>query len=43
MQVDHTRFFNAYRSAYGRLSQATVNGLVLLGRNMVDDAELKSV
>ncbi|MCB1926678.1 MAG: hypothetical protein KDH17_01455 [Rhodocyclaceae bacterium] len=43
MQVDHTRFFNAYRSAYGRLSQATVNGLELLGRNMVEDAELKSV
>ena len=43
MQVDHTRFFNAYRSAYGRLSQATVNGLVLLGRNMVEDGELKSV
>lgn len=43
MQVDHTWFFNAYRSAYGRLSQATVNGLELLGRNMVEDAELKSV
>ncbi|MCB1896600.1 MAG: hypothetical protein H6945_18420 [Zoogloeaceae bacterium] len=43
MQVDHTRFFNAYRSAYGRLSQATVNGLELLGRNMVEDGELKSV
>ena len=43
MQVDHTRFFNAYRSAYGRLSQATVNGLELLGRNMEDDTELSSV
>ncbi|MCB1916962.1 MAG: hypothetical protein KDG52_14755 [Rhodocyclaceae bacterium] len=43
MRVDHTRFFNAYRSAYGRLSQATVNGLELLGRNMEDDTELSSV
>lgn len=43
MEIDHTKFFNGYRDAYMRLSQATVNGIELLGRNMVDDADLTNV
>lgn len=43
MRIDHAKFFNGYRSAYGKLSQATVNGLELLGRNMEDDADLKNL
>jgi hypothetical protein len=40
MRVDHAKFFSAYRDAYGKLSQATVNGLELLGRNMEEDPGL---
>lgn len=43
MHVDHAKFFSAYRSAYGRLSQDTVNGIELLGRNMEEDPELGSI
>jgi hypothetical protein len=43
MRVDHGKFFNAYRDAYGKLSQATVDGLELLGRNMEEDPDLKNV
>jgi putative chitinase len=43
MRVDHGKFFNAYRDAYGKLSQATIDGLELLGRNMEEDPDLKNV
>jgi putative chitinase len=43
MRIDHAKFFNRYRDAYGRLSQATVNGLELLGRNMEEDPDLKNL
>lgn len=43
MQIDHAKFFDAYRSAFGKLSQPTVNGLELLGRNMEEDADLKNL
>jgi hypothetical protein len=43
MRIDHAKFFNGYRSAYGKLSQATVNGLELLGRNMEEDGDLKNL
>ena len=43
MQIDHAKFFNGYRSAYGKLAQATIDGLELLGRNMEDDPDLKNV
>ena len=43
MRIDHTTFFNGYRAAYGRLSQATVSGLELLGRNMEADPDLKNI
>jgi putative chitinase len=43
MQVDHAKFFSAYRDAFGKLSQATVNGLELLGRNMQEDPALTDV
>jgi hypothetical protein len=43
MQIDHTRFFNGYREAFGKLSQATVNGLELLGRNMEEDPNLRNL
>jgi len=31
MRIDHTAFFNGYRSAYGKLTQGVVSGLALLG------------
>ena len=43
MQIDHAKFFSAYRDAYGKLSQDTVNGLELLGRNMEEDPDLKNL
>ncbi|MBV6522015.1 MAG: hypothetical protein MNPFHGCM_02159 [Gemmatimonadaceae bacterium] len=43
MRIDHTKFFNGYRDAYGKLSQDTVNGLELLGRNMEEDPDLRNV
>ena len=43
MQIDHGKFFSSYRETYGKLSQATVTGLELLGRNMEDDKELVNV
>ncbi len=43
MRIDHTAFFNGYRSAYGRLTQGVVSGLELLGRNMEADPDLKNL
>ena len=43
MQIDHAKFFHGYRDAYGNLSQATMNGIELLGRNMEQDSGLKNV
>src|SRR5688500_7904619 len=34
MYIDHTAFFNGYRSAFGRLKQGQVTGIELLGRHM---------
>jgi hypothetical protein len=43
MRIDHTAFFNGYRTAYGRLTQGAVTGIELLGRNMEADPNLKSL
>jgi len=43
MRIDHTAFFNGYRSAYGKLTQGVVSGLELLGRNMEVDHDLKNL
>ena len=43
MIIDHTAFFNGYRTAYGRLTQDVVSGLELLGRNMEADPALKDL
>ena len=43
MRIDHTAFFNGYRSAYGKLTQGVVSGLELLGRNMEADPDLKNL
>jgi putative chitinase len=43
MRIDHTTFFNGYRTAYGRLTQGAVTGIELLGRNMEADPNLKSL
>jgi len=43
MQVDHTAFFNGYRSAYGKLTVTMVSGLELIGRNMEADPALESI
>ena len=40
MQIDHTAFFNAYRDAYGKLSQSTVAGIELLGGHMEKDPDI---
>ena len=37
MYIDHTAFFNGYRSAFGRLKQGQVTGIELLGRHMEAD------
>lgn len=43
MRIDHTAFFNGYRTAYGKLTQGMVTGIELLGRNMEADPALKNV
>src|SRR3954468_10416768 len=43
MQIDHTAFFNGYRTAYGKLAQTAVSGLELLGRNMEADPTLRNL
>src|SRR4249920_268948 len=43
MQIDHTAFFNGYRTAYGRLTQGVVSGIELLGRNMETDPALSDL
>lgn len=40
MRIDHAKFFNGYRKAYGRLSQDTVNGIEQLGQHMEADPDL---
>ena len=40
MFIDHTAFFNGYRSAFGRLKQGQVTGIELLGRNMEADTAM---
>jgi predicted chitinase len=40
MQINHTKFFNGYRDAFGRLRQATVTGIELLGRQMEADKQI---
>ena len=43
MQIDHTAFFNGYRAAYGKLAQAVISGIELLGRNMEADPSLRNL
>jgi len=43
MKINHTQFFNRYREAYGKLSQKTVTGIELLGRQMESDPEIKDL
>lgn len=43
MHIDHTKFFNGYRAAFGRMSQNTVNGIEQLGQHMEADPELKDL
>jgi putative chitinase len=40
MKIDHTAFFNGYRASYGKLAQAVISGIELLGRNMEVDPAL---
>ena len=40
MHIDHTAFFNGYRSAFGRLKQGQVTGIELLGRHMETDSAI---
>lgn len=40
MRIDHAKFFNGYRTAFGRMSQDTVNGIEQLGQHMESDPDL---
>lgn len=40
MRIDHAKFFNGYRTAFGRMSQDTVNGIEQLGQHMEADPDL---
>lgn len=40
MRIDHAKFFNGYRDAYGRMSQDVVNGIEQIGQHMESDPEL---
>jgi hypothetical protein len=43
MHIDHTAFFNGYRSTYGKLTQGQVSGIELIGRNMEADPTLTNL
>ncbi len=43
MEINHTKFFNGYRTAFGRLKQETVTGIELLGRHMEADKQIKNI
>lgn len=43
MKINHTKFFNSYRNAFGRLRQSTVTGIELLGRQMEVDKQIKDL
>lgn len=43
MRIDHTKFFDGYRDAFGRLSQSKVTGIELTGRHMEVDAKITNV
>ena len=43
MEINHTRFFDGYREAFGRLRQDMVTGIELLGRRMEADKQIKSI
>jgi predicted chitinase len=40
MKINHTKFFNGYRDAFGSITQDKVTGIELLGRQMEADAEI---
>jgi putative chitinase len=40
MIINHTAFFNGYRSAFGNIKQDMVTGIELLGRQMEADPEI---
>jgi hypothetical protein len=40
MRIDHTAFFNGYRTAFGRVTQGQVTGIELLGKLMEADPGL---
>jgi len=43
MKINHTKFFNGYRDAFGRLRQNMVTGIELLGRHMEGDKQIKDL
>jgi len=43
MEINHTKFFNGYRDAFGRLSQSKVTGIELVGRQMEADGRIRDV
>lgn len=43
MQVNHAKFFDGYRRAFGRIKQETVTGIELLGRHLEADPEITSL
>ena len=43
MQIDHTAFFNGYRTEYGKLTPGVIGGLELIGRNMEGDPQLRNL
>ena len=42
-RIDHTKFFNGYRDAFGSLAQSKVTGIELLGRQMESDEEINDL
>ena len=43
LNFDHTKFFNAYRDAYGRLKQSQVDGIESLLNHLQSDTEIKDL
>lgn len=43
MALNHTKFFNGYRDAFGRLRQGMVTGIELLGHHMEKDKQIKDL
>jgi len=43
MKINHTRFFEGFRTSFGRLTQSKVTGIEVLGYQMEGDSQIRNI